>query len=918
MGEILPTLTKTVFILLIIITLGFTAESTPLINEVMSSNSSTIEDENGDYSDWIEIYNPGDSPVDLTGYGLSDRPDNQYKWVFPNCTLNPGEHKLIFASGKDRTKIINYWETIIREGDDWQFFVGTEEPPLNWKEIGFKGGWKTGPSGFGYGYGNEATTIRTGSLYIRKTFMLDNVIDIVRCFFHMDYDDAFVAYINGTEIARSNIGEVGTPPSFDQYADGSREAEMYKGGDPEEFEIADIQSLLIQGENVLAIQVHNLNKYSSDLTAIPFLTFGVNVSPLEPEGFSDILPIPVDYYLHTNFKINSSGETILITDKSGNLCDLIDTGYIPRDLSRGRITDGGAERGYFTQPTPGKSNTSQSFVDFASPVHMSLPGGFYDNNTTVELSADSENAVIRYTLDGNEPTEESNNYTNSLSISATTVVKARAYENGLLPGKITTNTYFINQASTLAVISLSTDPANFWDDEIGIYVMGNNAESKIPYYGANFWQDWERPVHLEFYKPDGALGFSMDVGTKILGGYMRRFPQKTLAIFARGKYGSNTIDYQIFPDSPIREFKSFVLRNYGNDWENTLLRDPLSQDLIKTRDSDVQLYRPAVVYINGVYWGIHAVMEKQNEDYLASHHGVDSDNVDIMEAKSPYEWNGFTVIEGDREHFDAMMNFITNQDITDSSNYEYIKTLMQVDNYIDYVTTEIYYGNTDWPHNNNKFWRPRTLNGRWRWLVFDLDYAFECKNWTPSSHNTLEFATDPSNKPEAKLLLRKLLENSSFRNDFINRVADFMNSIFQPEFMLQRLLEMKKEIEPEIPNHIARWGDSQERAIHSVEDWEKKLDVVEEYVVQRPQYVYTHYMERFGIQGTSNISLNISEPACGKIKINSLEIDDFPWEGTYFQGVPVQIIALPNPGYRFAGWTGITPSDSVNTMVSLT
>ena len=122
-GKISLTLTETIFILLIIITSGYAEQPTTLINEVMSSNSSTIEDEDGDYSDWIELYNPGDSHVNLTGYGLSDRPDNPYKWIFPTVILEPNQYLLVFASGKDRTTVGKQWETVITQGDDWKYFL---------------------------------------------------------------------------------------------------------------------------------------------------------------------------------------------------------------------------------------------------------------------------------------------------------------------------------------------------------------------------------------------------------------------------------------------------------------------------------------------------------------------------------------------------------------------------------------------------------------------------------------------------------------------------------------------------------------------------------------------------------------------------------------------------------------------------
>ena len=253
-------------------------EMKPLINEVMSSNTTTILDEDGDYSDWIELFNPGSTAINLTGYGLSDRVDDPFKWIFPNCNLDPGEHLLVFASGKDRTPVVNHWETVINQGDEWRYFIGRTEPPENWMSVEFEDSeWLSGPSGFGYGDDDDATETRqTTSFYIRRSLTIDDIANIFRCLLQIDYDDAFVAYINGTEIARVNIpGTVGTPPPNYQTALESIEAKMYTGGNPEVFNITDFQSLLVPGENVLAIQVHNYNILDDDMTVIPFLTFGM-------------------------------------------------------------------------------------------------------------------------------------------------------------------------------------------------------------------------------------------------------------------------------------------------------------------------------------------------------------------------------------------------------------------------------------------------------------------------------------------------------------------------------------------------------------------------------------------------------------------------------------------------------------------
>ncbi len=457
----------------------------PLINEVMSSNSITIQDEDGDYPDWIELYNPGDYSIDLTGYGLSDRPDNPFKWAFESGTIEPAEFLLIFASGKDLRGSPFHWETVITEGDEWRYFVGTSEPPADWNSVTFDdSGWEYGPSGFGYQDDDDATIIpKTISVYIRKTFSVDEVSNIPQCLLQIDYDDAFVAYINGIEIARANIGEAGTPPSYDENAIDELEAQMYSGENPDVFEIENIQSFLQAGDNVLAIQAHNRDAvtFFSDMSVIPFLTFGMEIPPENPRGVPDNLMFSISATLHTNFKINADGETPVLVDKTGTVCDSVFTGEIAADISYGRKPDGGPEWMYFKNSTPGKKNAYQVFQENTDSVTVSLPCGFYDAGISLELSVDSETSEIHYTLDGSEPVWTSPLYSTPLSIDSTTVVRARTFKTGFLPGKITTQTYFIDDSTNMPVVSVSSDPANFFDWLSGIYVMGPDAEPDVPY-----------------------------------------------------------------------------------------------------------------------------------------------------------------------------------------------------------------------------------------------------------------------------------------------------------------------------------------------------------------------------------------------------------------------------------------------------
>ena len=259
------------------------------INEVQSSNVSTIYDHTGNTPDWIEIYNGGSSSINLENYGLSDVDSLPMKWTFPPTILTPNSQLLVYASGLDLKEPTLYWETVVDIGDEWRYLIPASEPASSWKNTSFDDtNWLTGKSGFGYGDDDDSTIIEASmSVFIRKSITIIDKNDILQAYLHIDFDDSFVAYLNGTEIARSNIGAKGIPPAFDQAANNyNHEAAMYQGGFPNKYMIDSVTNYLIEGENILAIQVHNFNLSSSDLTAIPFFTLGKVTNPGYPTDIS--------------------------------------------------------------------------------------------------------------------------------------------------------------------------------------------------------------------------------------------------------------------------------------------------------------------------------------------------------------------------------------------------------------------------------------------------------------------------------------------------------------------------------------------------------------------------------------------------------------------------------------------------------
>ena len=867
------------------------------INEVVSSNAEVLVDENGDTPDWVELKNLLSTPLDLAGYGLSDN-DDPFRWVFPATSIPAQGHVVVFASGKNRTDLPAHWETIVDWGDEWRYLVPSAEPPAAWREPNFDdGAWSSGPTGIGYGDGDDRTEVPAGtiSVYARITFELDDPSDVRQVHFDIDFDDAFVAYLNGVEIARENMIDRGRPPRFDETADTFTEPRLIGGGALFHYAEEHFPTLLRSGENVLAVQLHNTGPASSDLTLIPFLTLGLDEAPDNSRGPAEILR-PTLSALHANFKLNADGETLTLTSPDGTTVETVEVGYLPTDVSMGRFPDGTGEFSFHDEPTPGEANASAGFEAIGGTVSLSTAGGFYADGVSLALSVSDGAGTLHVTTDGSVPTASSPIYSGPLSIDETTVVRARVLGDGMIPGRIETHTFFIGDSFSLPVVSLATDPANFFDPEIGIYVLGDTYEQSFPHFGANFWEDWERPVHLTFFEPDGTIGFSTEAGAKIFGGWSRGHAQRSLSFFARRRYGKGEFRHRIFPNKDIDEFESFILRNSGNDWQNTHFRDAMQTSLLEDLNVDRQAYRPAILFINGDYFGLMNLREKINEHFIASNHdGVAPDEVDLLERNQ-------ATIHGESDHYRSVVEIFETENVSSPDVYARIATMIDIDNFIDYQASQIYFDNTDWPGNNIKYWRQRAEGGLWRWILFDTDFGFGTWNVSNYTKNTLQFALEPNgpgwpNPPWATLMLRRFVTNDAFVTRFVNRLATHMSTIFEPRKVVSRINEMETTIEPEMPAQRARYGGS-------MSGWRSRVQDMRTFGTQRPNYVRQHLRSTFGLGANANLSLDATPPLGGTIAVHDREVTGSPWRGRFFQGLPIDITAEASPGWRFVGWTG--------------
>lgn len=867
------------------------------INELMSSNRDVVYDEDGDTPDWIEIINSGNTAVNLADYYLSESKSDLLKWQFPDFMLDPGKPFLVYASGKDRRQAPIRWNTIIDMGYTWKYLIPTTEPASTWKTSGFNDtSWKSGPSGFGFGDNDDKTILPLGtvSVFIRTTFNLADVDKIGALWLHMDYDDGFVAYLNGTEIARAGLGSPGTPVTY-KTLPSLHEATIYQGLEPEAFDLSDKINLLKPTGNVLAIQVHNSGSGSSDMSGTPFFTIGYVSDTSTPLVSSQYFKMPV-LYPHTNFKLSSGGETVSITNKNGSVSDSISYGVIPAGFSYGRNFSEISNWGYFYEPTPGKLNTTQMTTDVVrSNIVFSVNEMFLTAPKTLSFSGIAEGETVRFTLDSSDPDENSPAFRGPIEINKNMVVRARAFKPGAVPGKIVSRTYIFDAKPTLPVIAITTDSMNLWDHETGIYVLGDSYENQDPYYGANFWEDWEKPAGIEMTGKDGNRIFSLNCGIKIFGAWSRARPQKSLAVFFRNEYGDPSLEgVQLFHSKPITSFKSLVLRNAGNDYDYTRFRDGFMTDLVKDMDNDIQAFEPVILYLNGKYWGHINLREKINENYLDNNHGVDPEKVDILD-------NNSNVVEGSNEDYLELLNFLNTNSLVSDANYEFVAGQIDISNYIDYMLSQIYFDNRDWPGNNIKYWKVQEEGSKWRWIMYDTDFGFGLYNGSAYTLNTIQFALEPNgpgwpNPSWSTLLFRKLTENTKFKNAFINRFADMMNTTFKADLVVAKIDSFASIIQPEIYRHYQRWG------VPSEGSWNTAVQNMRTFANNRTVYVRNHITQQFTRASIYNVNTVISPVNAGGIYLNTIHIQDENWTGKYFQNVPVKLTAVPKQGYKFSHW----------------
>ena len=564
-----------------------------------------------------------------------------------------------------------------------------------------------------------------------------------------------------------------------------------------------------------------------------------------------------DAELHASFSISrKSGEVITLTDAEGAVHDRITLPEMKTDTSFGRSLEDGSLYFYDT-PTPFEAN-SDGFMGYAAAPSFSLEPGFYDSAQQLRIIVPEDTQVF-YTLDGSEPTQKSAPYAGeTLEITATTVIRARAFAEGTMirPGDTLTGTFFIHVDHSLPVVSVTVDPDDLWNPKRGMLTVGRGVNKKegLPFKNTVYRRVKNSGVKyesfVEMYDDAGKRIVSQGADISLNGDYSLDMPQKSFKFKAKSKYGEKTFKAKLFPDRNYEEYKSFVLRNSGNDCMWTRLQDGFQSRLMDLCGSSIahQAWKPYVVYLNGQYWGHMNLRERVDEYMVAQFEGLDLDDADPLILLRA---NG-SVINGSNTEYKAMIKKIkAGNPAKKQEDLQYILDNVDVDNYLEFIAFEMFFGNSD--IGNFRIYRLNTPGSKWKWLINDLDYGLWKSGFNSPKSYTKKSGMGQLNYDNTIFL--KLLTVPEYKDRFLTIFGEIYRKL-TTDTMMEVLEELVALIEPEMERHWTRWGPENDRNIVSeaprtVEGaykyWQKRVERLRNVIRKRPTRLWEFTKKAFGL-----------------------------------------------------------------------
>jgi CotH protein/lamin tail-like protein len=842
-----------------------------VINEVVAQNFKSLLDDENDNSDWIELYNNGSEDIDLEGYRISDKSNFVGAWKFPKRIIEPGEYLIVYPSDKNRTES-DIYAFRTKNGDISQF-NNIDRGLFAYKEI-------TGD----FTISVKILSMPTMNPFAYCGIVIRESLDPRAKYFSLMSTSSGVK--EARTLNRLNEGEYPEAGHLSYRIDYGEYNLFIKRENEKIFlKILDDRGDVLHSElryvelnEILYVGLSYSNRdntkfewaYLKDLyikgmkTNFASLTQTI-IGDAEGEFFK------ADQ-LHTDFKLKNEGETVFLWDDTGKLIDELTYKNLRPDVSSG--IDSENNQALFV-PSPRMPN-GMAYLGYSPDPKFNKESGFYLDDIDIDFENDSENYKIHFSLDGNSVSDTSSLWDEKrINLDETTVARAIGYKDGYLPSKRITKTFFIDYKPELPVISLTIDNHDLYSTYDGILLDRNMYSSREGSAHVSFWEDEE-----ELY--------NTDCGVKLHGGATRFYDQQSLRIYSRSGYGMGDFPNEFWDDVSMPEYDKLIIRNGGQDWYGAMLRDGYVAFLCKGLEHvDGSDYKAHSVYLNGEYRGLFNLRPRMDNDYFAMKYDIEEESINNIE-------NGKYLHSGNIKQFNIDYDKIMAIPAEEANSYDNFNELIYIKNLIDYTVAEMYAGNHDWYDNNIRCWNSKEYdNGRWRWFLYDMDLCFGLMSSEPDKRNFLMIF---EKNDFMSVMYQHIFKNEQFRNEFINRYSDMSNTIFLCENADALTDSLSNIIKNEVPKQQARWEES-------IPDWQGSIDHMKYYSANRHFHIRNQIVDQFELSAHDTLTLNSNLEGACTFKLNTIEIKELPWEGVYFEGIPVELTVLPHSGYEFIGWS---------------
>lgn len=602
---------------------------------------------------------------------------------------------------------------------------------------------------------------------------------------------------------------------------------------------------------------------------------------------TDNVPVEENDEFYSGFEVNNEeGEKIFLLDAYDNIVDYVEIPVLGLNEAYARVDDKTA-KWQIQESTPcgtnkgGQEIVRLTYEDSENKIIFSQKSGFYENAFELAISVeDDAEAEIYYTLDGSTPTRESQRYMTPFLIKdasdnpnvysmrtdivaqgksevgeimppeslidKATVVRAVAYDKEGRQSKVVTGTFFVGfdkkqGYSDIEVISLVSDPVNFFDYDIGIYVSGKVGD------GVQVTDDWlwqntnyrrrgksaEREVYVEYFSKNHSLLMRKECGIRTRGKATRAYQQKSFNLYAREEYdGTAQFEYDFWNDGAL--VSEITLASGGNDI-TTKARDYITSKLAEGLEFVACKYRPCVVFLNGEYWGLYYITEKANDEYINKYYGIQKDQVVMI--------RNWQIEEGDKKYLEELhedMEYIGTANLTIEENYEKACSLIDIDSTVDYFAIQTCIGKCgDWlgepeAGGNVGFWKSAcSIQGtpyydeKWRWILYDVN-----------SGSMEEPMLDTISFVESKCfysVFPNLMTNDEFREQYLRRVKELINTTTYPENANAVVEEIQQEIRPQVINTFQRYYEG----LFTEENFDAGIAGIKNFYEERYNYLMT-------------------------------------------------------------------------------